>query len=203
MNEPFVSVKGLVAPLPVANIDTDIIVPARFLTLTGKAGLGEHAFADWRKAHGFVLDDPKYASARILLTGENFGCGSSREQAVWALAELGIRCIIAPSFGEIFRSNAVRNGMLPITLGELQWSAILRAAEAAEAASVDLEAMTITLSGLAPIGFSIPGKERSALLSGCDEIDDILAHNRDAIAAFEARQRETSPWLWDKENTNG
>lgn len=197
---PFTTLSALAAPLPTPNIDTDIIVPARFLTITGKQGLGRHAFAEWRADGKFVLDDPRWAGAHILVAGENFGCGSSREQAAWALDDLGIRAIIAPSFGEIFRTNALRNGMLPITLGGEDWQRILAAAESSSSLTIDLAAQQIEMPEGTLIGFAIHEQERTALLNGWDEIDGIRSNYGAATAAFEARQRADSPWLWEKGN---
>ena len=200
---PFITLTSLAAPLPTANIDTDIIVPARFLTITSKQGLGRHAFAGWREGGNFVLDDLRWAGAQILVAGENFGCGSSREQAAWALADLGIRCVIAPSFGEIFRTNALRNGMLPVTLGEADWHRVLSVAEAHKCLTIDLAAQTIALGEEPSIAFEMPGQERTALLNGWDEIDGIRLRYAAATADFEARQQAASPWLWEKELSHG
>lgn len=200
--EPFTTLTALATPLPAPNIDTDIIVPARFLTITSKRGLGHHAFADWRKRGNFVLDDPRYADAQILVAGENFGCGSSREQAAWALADLGIRAIIAPSFGEIFRNNALRNGLLPITLSMSDWRRTLAVAEALAALTIDLAAKQIFLHEGTTISFWMSDQERVSLLNGWDEIDGIRSRYSKETDAFEARQRAQSPWLWDKEPLN-
>jgi 3-isopropylmalate dehydratase small subunit len=201
--EPFVCLTSLAAPLPEANVDTDIIVPARFLLITEKKGLGRYAFYEWREGGGFVLDDPKFAGAQILVAGDNFGCGSSREHAPWALHDLGIRCIIAPSFGEIFRANCVRNGMLAVTLKEPEWQQVLEAAERGETMSVDLDQSIVHLADGSDITFVLADAEREALLNGWDEIDGIRAKYTDAITDFERRQRETAPWLWEKEYPNG
>lgn len=201
--QPFTTLSALAAPLPAPNIDTDIIVPARFLTITSKQGLGRHAFAEWRESGDFVLDDPAYADAQILVAGINFGCGSSREQAAWALADLGIRAIIAPTFGEIFRTNALRNGMLPVTVDQPAWERLLQAAQERARLTIDLAAQTIEVPGQAPIAFALPERERTALLNGWDEIDGIRARYAAATTEFETRQRAASPWLWDKEIANG
>lgn len=198
---PFTALTSIAAPLPAPNIDTDIIVPARFLTITSKQGLGRHAFAEWRERGDFVLDDPRWAGAQILVAGANFGCGSSREQAAWAVADLGIRCVIAPSFGEIFRANALRNGLLPVTLSETEWRCVLAAAEARQSVTIDLAEQVVLLDD-SSIPFVIPDQERVALLNGWDEIDGIRARYADATAAFEARQRADSPWLWEKETSH-
>jgi 3-isopropylmalate dehydratase small subunit len=201
--EAFTTLAARAAPLPAPNIDTDIIVPARFLTITSKQGLGRHAFAEWRQGSDFVLDDPRYAGAQILVAGENFGCGSSREQAAWALADLGIRAILAPSFGEIFRNNALRNGLLPVTLGKPDWQRALAAAQARETLSIDLPAQQIDLTDGTTINFALPDQERVALLNGWDEIDGIRARYAAATAEFETRQRAAAPWLWERDPANG
>ena len=140
---------------------------------------------------------------KILVAGENFGCGSSREHAPWALHDLGIRCIIAPSFGEIFRANCVRNGMLAVTLAQPVWGQVLEAAERCETVTVDPAESIIQLADGSDIAFTIADAEREALLNGWDEIDGIRAKYTDAIAAFEKRQREAAPWLWEKEMSDG
>lgn len=203
--EPFTRLSSRAAPLPQANIDTDIILPARFLLITEKRGLGQYAFFEWREAGTFVLDQPRWRGAQVLVAGDNFGCGSSREQAPWALHDLGIRAIVAPGFGEIFRANLLRNGMLPVTLPEADWRKVLAAAERAEPVTVDLLSSTIMLADRAVVAFALPEDERQALLHGWDEIDGIRARYGNAITAFEHRQCETAPWLWEheKEPTNG
>ncbi|MCX5480560.1 3-isopropylmalate dehydratase small subunit [Kaistia geumhonensis] len=197
--KPFSTVTSIAAPLPEADVDTDIIFPARFLLLLDREGLGRHLFHERRRpaegAPPFVLDRPPYDRAEILVTGPNFGTGSSREQAVWALADFGIRVVIAPRFGEIFFSNCFRNGLLPIVLGEADHSLVMRAAEAGEAVSVDLEAQRIVLADGTAIAFSIDSYRRRALLLGLDEIGAILADDAADIAAFEARQKAGAPWL--------
>lgn len=203
--EPFTRLTSRAAPLPQANIDTDIILPARFLLNTAKRGLGQYAFFEWREAGAFVLDQPRWRGAQVLVAGDNFGCGSSREHAPWALHDLGIRCIVAPGFGEIFRANMLRNGMLPVTLAEAEWRSVLAAADRAEPLTVDLLSTTIMLADGSDIAFTLPDDERQALLGGWDEIDGIRARHGEAITAFERSQRETAPWLWEneKETTNG
>ena len=201
--EPFTRLSSRAAPLPQANIDTDIILPARFLLITEKRGLGQYAFFEWRKTDDFVLDQPRWQDAQVLVAGDNFGCGSSREQAPWALHDLGIRCIIAPGFGEIFRANLLRNGMLPVTLSEADWRKVLAAAQLAEPITVDLLSGLIMLADGSNIGFTLPEDERQALLNGWDEIDGIRLRHGDAITAFETRQRAAAPWLWKKEPADG
>ncbi len=201
--EPFTTLTARAAPLPQANIDTDIILPARFLLITEKRGLGQYAFFEWRSAGQFVLDDPRWQGAQILVAGENFGCGSSREHAPWALHDLGIHCIIAPSFGEIFRGNCLRNGMLPIVLADAEWRRAMASAEAAEVMTIDLAHQIIVLADGSTIAFVLPDAEREALLNGWDEIDGIIARYADRIDTFEDTQRRANPWLWQKEPNHG
>jgi 3-isopropylmalate dehydratase small subunit len=200
---PFARLTSIAAPLPEDNVDTDIILPARFLLHTQKRGLGRFAFFERRHAGGFVLDDPRYAGAEILVAGANFGCGSSREQAPWALADVGIRVIVAPGFGEIFRANCVRNGIVPAVVGSPEWERIVAAAVAAHTVTADLATQRITLPDGDPIDFACPAADREALLGGRDEVDDILRDHGDATARFEARQRGRQPWLWDKDARHG
>ena len=190
---PFTTLTAIAAPLPEDNVDTDIIVPARFLLITEKRGLGRYAFHERRQQADFVLNRPEYAEARILVAGANFGCGSSREHAPWALADLGFRAIVAPSFGEIFAGNCVKNGMVPVVMPDTApW---LRAAQERRPITVDLVARTIASDALTR-EFAIDDWAREALLNGWDEVETILGRHGDAIAAFETRQRGSQPWLW-------
>lgn len=192
--DKFTTLTSVAAPLLENAIDTDIIFPARFLLLLDREGLGKYAFNEWR-GEGFVLDTPPYDSARILVTGENFGTGSSREQAVWTLADKGIRCVIARSFGEIFYSNCFKNGVLPIRLTGDEMDAVEAAATAAKPLTVNLDSKTVTLPDGTAIGFDVADHHRRALLAGLDEVGVILADHAEAITAFEARRREETPWL--------
>jgi 3-isopropylmalate/(R)-2-methylmalate dehydratase small subunit len=198
---PFNVLTGIVASLPEADIDTDVIFPARFLLLFEKAGLGTKLFYDRRfdesgtvKEH-FVLNRAPYNTAQILLTGANFGTGSSREHAVWALADFGIRCVIAPSFGEIFYLNCIKNGLLPIRLPSPEHDRLLRyASESPRTLTVDLVNCQIRFDGMI-VPFAIDSAHQMALLEGRDEIDRILTDDLSDILAFEARHRASSPWL--------
>ncbi|WP_044562150.1 3-isopropylmalate dehydratase small subunit [Azospirillum sp. B4] len=200
--QPFTRVHGTAAPLPEENVDTDIIYPARFLLITARDGLGAYAFHDRRfQADGaevgdFVLNREPWRNATVLVAGANFGSGSSREHAVWCLLGRGIRCVIAPSFGEIFQSNCFRNGVLPITLPATQVEALSRAAGEGRTFDVDLEAETVTVDGLAPVAFTVPAERKLALLNGWDETATLLNTQADAIAAFEGRHHATQPWLF-------
>lgn len=203
--QPFTAVSGRAAAMREDNIDTDIIFPARFLLITAKAGLGDYAFHDRRfasdgsKIEGYVLNDPRFADAPVIIAGANFGSGSSREQAVWALAGLGVKAVVSASFGEIFQSNCMRNGIVPIVLSGEQVAALMDLAEAGVIFSVDLNSQQLTAEGLAPIPFSIPPERRLALLNGWDETDQIVNQYSDEIEAFEARQSESQPWLYTRE----
>jgi 3-isopropylmalate dehydratase small subunit len=193
------------APMPNADIDTDIIFPARFLLITEKTGLGRYAFYDWRygadgkPAPEFVLNQPAYRAAKILICGDNFGCGSSREQAPWALRDLGLTCLISTSFGEIFRANCFKNAMLPIVLAPEPWAELLRLAVEGVELEVDLTACTVFGPGTTPIPFDVDPSRREALLEGWDEIAIALRKDADAIAAFEHRQRAAQPWLYERD----
>jgi 3-isopropylmalate dehydratase small subunit len=193
------------APMPAADIDTDIIFPARFLLITEKTGLGRYAFYDWRYGPDggakpeFVLNQAAYRDAKILVCGDNFGCGSSREHAPWALRDLGVTCLISTSFGEIFRANCFKNAMLPIVLAPEPWAELLRLAAAGGQLEVDLTTCTILGPDIAPIPFEIEPSRREALLEGWDEIAIALRKDADHIAAFEQRQRLDQPWLYERD----
>lgn len=196
----FETITGIAAYLPEADVDTDLILPARFLLLLEKEGLGSHLFHDLRKKaptdKPFILDTPPYDNAEILIAGSGFGTGSSREQAVWALDDFGIRCIIALGFGEIFYANCVKNGILPIVMEADFHHQITTAVAQGEQISVDLEQKQVVLQNGNQFDFSIDAHHRSALLNGLDEIGDILANDTDEISKFETGQRALSPWLY-------
>lgn len=199
--QPFTTVTGLAAAMREDNVDTDIIFPARFLLITARAGLGRYAFHDRRFAAdgteiaGYVLNQSQFRDAPVIVAGANFGSGSSREQAVWALLGLGIRAVISSSFGEIFQSNCLRNGIIPIVLPEAQVSALQHLAEQGLTFTVDLETQELRVEGLQPVAFAIPAERRLALLNGWDETDQIVNQFSADIDAFETRQRQTQPWL--------
>lgn len=202
---PFTTVTGHAAPMPEENIDTDIIFPARFLLLTAREGLGQHAFHDRRyltdgsEVAGYVLNTDPFRSPPVIVAGANFGSGSSREQAVWALHGLGVRAVIAPALGEIFHNNCLRNGIVPVILPPEAVADMLESARAGVQFTVDLEAQHITVGNAAPVPFAIPPERRLALLNGWDETDLVLARFADDIARFESDQRKLQPWLYPEE----
>ena len=196
-------ITGIAAPLLRPNIDTDVIIPSRDITSPSRAGLGARAFAPWRYLQGGTEEDPSFVlnrapwrQAPLLITGANFGCGSSREMAVWALVQYGVRCIIAPSFGAIFRNNCVRNALLPL---ELPADVVANLAAQAEAGAltltVDVAAGELRGDGGIHHHFKLPEDEREMLLSGQDAIDRTWQW-RAAIEAFETRDRVLRPWAW-------
>ena len=197
---PFRVHRGVVAPLFRRNIDTDQIIPKQFLKSTGRTGFGPFLFHDWRTGPDgaanpqFVLNDSRYAGASVLITGDNFGCGSSREHAAWALAEFGFRVLIAPSFADIFWNNAVTNGIVPVTLSE---DVVSRLAEHASrtagyAVEVDLDHCRVRDDTGSEYPFHIDTPARHRLLHGLDEIDLILQHES-AIAQFERTRAVSEP----------
>lgn len=188
--------KGIVVPLDSANVDTDAIIPKQFLQKVNRIGFGKHLFHDWRFLDDagqqpnpeFVLNQPQFAGASILLARENFGCGSSREHAPWALADYGFKTIIAPSFADIFYGNAINNGMVPVRLKEEEVEALFQlvAAQPGIEIEVDLEANQVRAGSLS-FGFEIDEFRRYCLLNGLDAIGLTLQHEA-AISAFEAKQ---------------
>ena len=180
--------RGTVAPLRRNHVDTDQIIPKQFLKRIERSGFGPFLFSDWKRDPAFVLNDPKYAGASVLATGVNFGCGSSREHAAWALQDAGFTVVIAPSFADIFRSNAIGNGMLPVTIPEAAVALMLDRAEQQERYTVDVDLERCEVRdrfGLTE-PFTIDAASRQRLIEGTDEIDLILKNERD-ISAFEQR----------------
>ena len=195
MMKPFRSHTGKVVPLDRANVDTDQIIPKQFLKRIERTGFGEFLFYDWRfqadgkPSESFVLNEPRYRRASILVTGKNFGCGSSREHAPWALADYGFRAVIAPSFADIFANNCMKNGLLPVTLAESQVAAIIEQARASERyeLTVDLEGRLVRDGAGLSTAFTIDDFQRRCLLEGLDDIGLTLLHERE-IAAYEERR---------------
>jgi len=195
----FTSLTSRVVPLLVNDIDTDQIIPARFLKVTDKNGLGDHLFSDWRYASDgsprtdFILNKPSSQGAQILLAGDNFGCGSSREHAPWALAAFGFRAVISTSFADIFRSNALKNGLLPVLVTGPVHDQIVRTVQRDPAIlfTVDLEKQTLSYPGGTDIAFPIDGFSRKCLLNGVDELGYLLSFE-DRIAEFESTAQDSS-----------
>lgn len=197
---PFTTLTAVAAPLLRDNIDTDTIIPSREMKSTGKTGLADGLFAPWRYlAPGardpdpaFVLNQPRYADARIILGGSNFGCGSSREHAVWALAEYGIRAVIAPSFAPIFASNCTRNGIVPVVLDA---KAVAEIAADGHPVTVDLPEQRVAIAKDRSWSFEIGAEAKAMLLEGLDAIELTFKHQAQ-IAAFRAADRQARPWIY-------
>jgi 3-isopropylmalate/(R)-2-methylmalate dehydratase small subunit len=186
---PFVTHHGRVAPLRRNHVDTDQIIPKQFLKRIERSGFGPFLFNDWKREPSFALNQPRYEGASVLVAGVNFGCGSSREHAAWALQDAGFHVVIAPSFADIFRNNAIGNGMLPVALSEAAVELILDRAEREDQYGVDVDLERGEVRdrfGLCE-PFSIDAPSRQRLLEGKDEIDLILTHESD-IAAYERRR---------------
>lgn len=197
MPQPFSRLTSPAAPIDEDNIDTDAILPARYLLMLDRREAAEGLFRDRRGDGGFILDQAPFRTARILIGGANFGCGSSREQAPWALVDNGITCVIARSFGDIFHANCIRNGILPIALGAAEHHRIVEYCASGAPITVDLELCTIGAPGLADTAFRIDAGARAALLHGWDETDTILGLYAADIDAFERAQADRMPWLYD------
>jgi len=201
--QKFTTLTGVAAPLPMENVDTDMIIPKQFLKTIARTGLAKGLFYEMRTdtdgnpTGEFVLDQPAYKAARILVAGKNFGCGSSREHAPWALLDFGIRCVIAPSFADIFYNNCFKNGILPIALPQEQVDLLMDdAARGANATvTVDLEKQEITGPDGGTIEFDIDPFKKHCLLNGLDDIG-LTLEKAAAIDSYEDGQRTAQPWLW-------
>ncbi len=200
--DSFTKLNARAAPLDMINIDTDIIIPKQFLKTVKRTGLGVSAFYNIRYDEqgaprpDFVLNKPEYDGAEILITGENFGCGSSREHAPWAILDMGIRCIVAPSFADIFYNNSFKNGILPIELSQEQVDVLMQEAKDNPDAliEVDLEKQTITRGNKVSFDFEVDPFRKHCLLNGLDDIG--LTLQKDAsIAAFEKNRGADKPWI--------
>jgi len=194
---PFSRLSGIAAAIPLANIDTDKILPARFLKTISRDGLGRGLFADMRREPGFILDRAPWSRAEILVALDNFGCGSSREHAPWALLDFGIRCVIAPSFADIFYNNCFKNGILPVTLPSATIAGLidLIVDPATATIDVDLPGQIVRDGHGAGHRFEIDPSRKNGLIAGLDEIDETLRREAD-IAQFEANRPDES-WLPD------
>jgi 3-isopropylmalate/(R)-2-methylmalate dehydratase small subunit len=202
--EKFTKLTGIAAPLRMINVDTDIIIPKQFLKTVKRTGLGVHAFNDIRynddgsENDDFVLNRPPYRNASILLAGENFGCGSSREHAPWAILDMGIRCIIAPSFADIFYNNSFKNGILPIVLPKEEVQTLMSEAEENPEApfEMDLEKQTITRGNKIAYDFDIDRFRKHCLLNGLDDIG-LTLEKKAFIQDFEAKDKQKRSWLYE------
>ena len=203
--QPFTTHTGLVAPVDRTNVNTDEITPARFLKTIRRSGFEKTLFANWRYTDydatqpdpNFVLNQPRYKGATVLLAGDNFGCGSSREHAPWAIQNYGFRCLIAPSFADIFYNNCFNNGLLPITLDHATVRELFAEVEASEGyqLSVDLAAQTVTTPDGRVLRFEIDPFRKGALLKGLDNIGWTLSHS-DEIKTYEEKRKQEAPWLF-------
>ena len=190
---PVRRIKGRAYPWGAKNIDTDVIIPAHWLKTISRAGLGKGAFETVRDQPGNIFDDPRYAGSTILIAGDNFGCGSSREHAAWALKDMGIAAVIAPSYSDIFSSNAVKNGIVPVVLAQEAIDRLIDVAQTAEI-DIDLETMTVTTPFQDRFEFSLDAFRRQCLLEGLDEVGLTLARDT-AISKYESAVALTRPWL--------
>jgi len=200
--EKFTKLEGVAAPLPLVNVDTDMIIPKQFLKTIKRTGLGVNLFdemrytTDGKEIEDFVLNQPAYRNAKVLVAGENFGCGSSREHAPWALLDFGIRAVIAPSFADIFFNNCFKNGILPIVLPAEQVELLNQDAQKGANAvlTVDLEKQEITRPDGSIIGFEVDAFKKECLLNGLDDIG-LTLKKETAIDKFEESYGATAPWL--------
>jgi len=198
----FETFTGIAAPMPLVNIDTDMIIPKQFLKTIKRSGLGVHAFDEMRydrqgnEVPDFVLNKPQYRDTSILIAGDNFGCGSSRDHAPWALADFGIKVVVSTSFADIFFNNCFKNGMLPIVLPQEQVDLLMSDAEKGENArmTVDLETQQITTSDGEVITFDVDPFRKHCLLNGLDDIG-LTLEKADSIQSFEAKAAQERPWV--------
>ncbi|MBO6789165.1 MAG: 3-isopropylmalate dehydratase small subunit [Dinoroseobacter sp.] len=200
--EKFTQLTGIAAPMPLVNIDTDMIIPKQFLKTIKRSGLGANLFDEMRfdrqgnEVEDFVLNQPQYREAQILVAGDNFGCGSSREHAPWALLDFGIRCVISTSFADIFYNNCFKNGILPIALPQEAIDVLMKDAEKGSNArmDVDLEAQTVTSSDGEVFSFEVDSFKKHCLLNGLDDIG-LSLEKAASIDAFEAKIGQARPWV--------
>jgi 3-isopropylmalate/(R)-2-methylmalate dehydratase small subunit len=196
--EKFTVLTGLVAPLDRANVDTDQIIPKQYLASIKRTGFAQGLFGDWRRDPQFVLNQPRYTGATILLARKNFGCGSSREHAPWALMDYGFRCVIAPSFADIFFNNSFKNGFLPVVLSEAEVDRLFHdcAAFPGFQLTIDLDKQSVcAVDGSRAMRFEVDPFRKYCLLNGLDEIGLTLRH-ADEIRAFEAQRKAQYPWYY-------
>ncbi len=210
--QAFTRLEGLVVPLDRANVDTDAIIPKQFLKSIKRTGYGPYLFDEWRYEDvgqpgmdcsnrplrkDFVLNQPRYQGAQIMLARENFGCGSSREHAPWAILDYGISCIIAPSFADIFYNNCFKNGILPVVLRDDEVDRLFKACEAQEGytLTVDLDAQTVTTPDGEVLHFEVDAFRKHCLLNGLDDIG-LTLQQADKIKAYEEKRKQEAPWLF-------
>ncbi len=201
--EKFDKLSGVAAPMPLVNIDTDMIIPKQFLKTIKRTGLGANLFDEMRfdrdgnEVEDFVLNKPAYRDAQILVAGDNFGCGSSREHAPWALLDFGIRCVISTSFADIFYNNCFKNGILPIVVSPEDHEKLMDDAERGANAvlSVDLESQTITGPDGGEVTFEVDAFKKHCLLNGLDDIGLTIENAAEAIDTFEAKASSERPWV--------
>lgn len=200
--DKFDTMTSVAAPMNMINVDTDMVIPKQYLKTIARTGLGKHLFAEMRyddqgnENPDFVLNQPAYRDAEILVADENFGCGSSREHAPWALLDFGIKCVIAPSFADIFYNNCFKNGILPITLPKEDWEKVMDDAERGANAklTIDLEAQTITGPDGGTVSFEIDPFKKKCLLEGLDDVG-LTMLNDDKIGDFEGEREQSMPWM--------
>jgi 3-isopropylmalate/(R)-2-methylmalate dehydratase small subunit len=200
--DKFTTLSGIAAPMPLVNIDTDMIIPKQFLKTIKRSGLGVNLFDEMRydgdggEIADFVLNKPAYRKAEIIVAGENFGCGSSREHAPWALLDFGVRCVISTSFADIFYNNCFKNGILPIVLPKEQVDALMEDAERGENAriTVDLEAQTVSASDGTEFAFEVDAFKKQCMLNGLDDIG-LTMEKIAAVDTFEAKYQAQMPWV--------
>lgn len=194
--QPLSKVEGRAIPFGAKNIDTDIIIPAKWLKTVTREGLGEGAFETIRQDPDNIFDAPENKGAPILIAGDNFGCGSSREHAAWAIGDLGIRAVIAPSYSDIFSGNAVKNGILPVVLPQEAVDRLIEVASAGDPIHIDLEAQTVTTQFQDRFTFEIDPFRKHCLLGGLDEVS-LTLESKEAISTFEADRGNNKAWLME------
>ncbi|MFD1950097.1 3-isopropylmalate dehydratase small subunit [Sphingomonas arantia] len=192
--KPVVKVEGRAIPFGRKNVDTDVIIPAHYLKTISRSGLGRGAFEVVRREPGNVFDDPRYVGAPVLIAGDNFGCGSSREHAAWALGDMGVQAVIAPSYSDIFSGNAVKNGIVPVVLPQDAVDRLMVVAAEGLPVTVDLESCTVTTPYQDRYSFTIDPFRRDCLMHGLDEIGLTMAQG-DAISAYEAKVGAERGWV--------
>lgn len=200
--QAFTTLTAIAAPLPIDNVDTDMIIPKQFLKTIKRTGLKEGLFyemrytVDGKRIDDFILHKAPFDHAQILVSGSNFGCGSSREHAPWALLDFGIRCVIAPSFADIFFNNCFKNGILPVVLPKDDVQKISVYIQSGKRLTIDLSKQQVTGDGIGPFGFEVESFRKHCLLNGLDDIG-LTLQKLDAIAAYESKQKMGTPWLYE------